>query len=267
MQEHVRLITTVLKPIYDRHSDEIVENKGSESVRLWYLEAARGGDLFPVLERVASKLQGLDDLRFVGLRTSFTTLSRKKNAVPEDTVWKEDQLARPMLDLVLSAGPGPTQPGPRVDASHLRRFVATREEGIRAQLPRQHFGLAAILREVLAVPSELPPLYRLDAAEAHVHNLVARFGGSEPMYIGLTSRPAEERWVLRGREGRAHCDVYSRMLLAVQGPGEALRELERRTIGHFRAVAPLRLRNVGPGGEGISDQNPRVVLYVCVGRR
>ena len=85
--------------------------------------------------------------------------------------------------------------------------------------------------------------------------------------MGLTSREGQDRWILPGRDGRALCDFHRRMLLAVQGPGEALRELERRTIGHFRAVAPLRLRNVGPGGEGISDQNPRVVLYVCVGRR
>ena len=70
-----------------------------------------------------------------------------------------------------------------------------------------------------------------------------------------------------GREGRAHCDYHLRMLVAVEGPGRAMRVLEREVIAYYFRVSPRQIRNTGPGGEAISDHNPRVALYVCIGRR
>ena len=133
--------------------------------------------------------------------------------------------------------------------------------------PEAWTGFHGLLREFLGVRRPQPPVYSRDAAMRHIRNLVSDFGGTTWLYIGITSRPPEDRWTLLGGDGRALCDLHLRMLVAVQGPGWAMRELEQEAIAYYRRVAPQQLRNRGPGGEGISPQNPNVVLYVCVGTR
>ena len=139
-------------------------------------------------------------------------------------------------------------------------------------LPEICEGLRGWARDFLALGypqlrQPLPPLRSADAAVKHVTNLVTEFGGTFSwLYVGLTSEP-ENRWRMPGRDGRAHCDHHLRMLVAVQGHGRAMRELEREVIAYYSQRTPWQLRNTGPGGEGISDCNPAVALYVCIGTR
>lgn len=146
-----------------------------------------------------------------------------------------------------------------------------REDGGRAWNRRPELwatGLGGLARELLGLRCPQPPLYSIDNALRHVRDLVSKFGGTSSwLYVGLTSRPPEERWRLPDRHGRAHCDYHLRMLVAVEGPGRAMRVLEREVIAYYFRVSPRQIRNTGPGGEAISDHNPRVALYVCIGRR
>ena len=158
-----------------------------------------------------------------------------------------------------------------VDASDMRPWLqeGEREHGWRvwSRRPAAWTGLQGLTRDVCGLRRPAPPVYSIDAALEHVRGLVSCFGGNSWLYIGITSRPPEDRWRLPGRHGRALCDIYLRMLVAIQGPGRAMRELERQAIAYYGQVAEQRLQNRGPGGEGISPQNPSVMLYVCVGRR
>ena len=158
-----------------------------------------------------------------------------------------------------------------VDASDMRPLLqeGEREGGWRewSRRPAAWTGLVGLTRDVCGLRRPAPPVYSIEAALEHVRDLVSCFGGNSWLYIGITSQPPEDRWRSPGRHGRAHCDIYLRMLVAIQGPGRAMRELERQAIAYYGQVAEQRLQNRGPGGEGISPQNPSVMLYVCVGRR